>query len=113
MSDIAENQLFALIGEKKIEAIRLYLQTHNARYSNKLELSGSVTTKDEPCQRNRSNLSVKLSSYQHYVTMKRKKTNKVDRIFDQVINDQSARKKLVRERIEFFFPVYFHPLHAI
>lgn len=40
--------------------------------------------------------------------MKRKKTNKVDRIFDQVINDQSARKKLVRERIEFFFPVYFH-----
>jgi len=40
--------------------------------------------------------------------MKRKKTSKVDRIFDQVINDQSARKKLVRERIEFFFPVYFH-----
>ena len=40
--------------------------------------------------------------------MKRKKTNKVERIFDQVINDQSTRKKLVRERIEFFFPVYFH-----
>jgi hypothetical protein len=47
MSDIAENQLFALIGEKKIEAIRLFLQTHNARYSNKLELSGTVTTKDD------------------------------------------------------------------
>ncbi|MFA5696788.1 MAG: phBC6A51 family helix-turn-helix protein, partial [Bacilli bacterium] len=32
MSDIAENQLFSLIGEKKIEAIRLYLSTHNPRY---------------------------------------------------------------------------------
>src|SRR3989344_6312911 len=48
MSDIAENQLFSLIGDKKIEAIRLYLSTHNARYGNKLELSGKVSTKDEP-----------------------------------------------------------------
>lgn len=47
MTDIAENQLFSLIGEKKIEAIRLYLTTHNPRYGNKLELSGSVTAKDE------------------------------------------------------------------
>lgn len=48
MSDIAESQLFALIGERKIEAIRLYLAHNNPRYSNKIEISGSVTTKDEP-----------------------------------------------------------------
>lgn len=47
MLDIAENQLFSLIGEKKFEAIRLYLTTHNPRYGNKLELSGSLMTKDE------------------------------------------------------------------
>ena len=43
MSDVAETQLFSLIGEKKFEAIRLYLSTHNERYTNKLELKGSVT----------------------------------------------------------------------
>ena len=48
MSDVAENQLFSLIGEKDISAIRLYLSTHNARYNNKIELSGTVVTKDAP-----------------------------------------------------------------
>jgi|SRR3989338_5639955 len=42
MSDIAETQLFSLIGEKKIEAIRLYLSTHNSRYGNKIEIKGSM-----------------------------------------------------------------------
>lgn len=74
MSDVAENQLFALIGEKKIEAIRLYLQTHNARYSNKLELSGSVTTKDEPLTREQKRLireALRLSSIEHYGNKKK------------------------------------------
>jgi hypothetical protein len=69
MSDIAENQLFALIGDKKIEAIRLYLQSHNARYSNKLELSGSVITKDEPLSKEQKRLireALRLSTlHQH------------------------------------------------
>lgn len=56
MSDIAENQLFSLIGEKKIEAIRLYLTTHNSRYSNKLELSGSLQTKDEQLTKSQKKL---------------------------------------------------------
>jgi transposase len=42
MLDVAENQLFSLIGEKKFEAIRLYLSTHNSRYSNKLEIKGNI-----------------------------------------------------------------------
>lgn len=69
MSDIAENQLFSLIGDKKIEAIRLYLSTHNARYSNKLELSGSMTNKDEPLTKEQKKLireALKLSSLRHH-----------------------------------------------
>ncbi len=68
MSDIAENQLFSLIGEKKIEAIRLYLSTHNARYSNKLEVSGSIS-KDEPLTREQKQLireALKLSSLRNH-----------------------------------------------
>ena len=75
MSDIAENQLFALIGDKKIEAIRLYLQTHNPRYSNKLELSGSVTTKDEPLSKEQKQLireALKLSTLRHHEKKKAK-----------------------------------------
>ena len=65
MSDIAENQLFSLIGDKKIEAIRLYLSTHNPRYGNKLELSGVVSTKTEPLTKEQKKLireALRLSS---------------------------------------------------
>ena len=69
MSDIAENQLFSLIGERKFEAIRLYLSTHNSRYSNKLELSGAVSTKSEPLtkeQKKQIREALKLSSLKDY-----------------------------------------------
>lgn len=74
MSDIAENQLFSLIGEKEMPAIRLYLSTHNPRYSNKLEVSGSVS-KDEPLTKEQKKLireALKLSSLRDYVKEKRK-----------------------------------------
>ncbi len=78
MSDVAENQLFSLIGEKKIEAIRLFLSTHNARYSNKLELSGSVS-KDEPLTKEQKQLireALKLSSLRnHEKESKQRKTD--------------------------------------
>ena len=69
MSDIAETQLFSLIGDKEISAIRLYLSTHNPRYSNKLELSGTVMTKDEPLTKEQKKWireALKLSSLRHY-----------------------------------------------
>lgn len=75
MSDIAENQLFSLIGDKKIEAIRLYLSTHNARYGNKLELSGSVSSKDESLTKEQKKLireALKLSSLRNYGKKKEK-----------------------------------------
>jgi predicted DNA-binding protein (UPF0251 family) len=68
MSDVAESQLFSLIGDKKIEAIRLYLSTHNPRYNNKLELSGTVNTKDAPLTKEQKQLikrALQLSSLNH------------------------------------------------
>ena len=65
MSDIAENQLFSLISSRDMIAIRMYLSTHNSRYSNKLELSGSVSNKDEPLTKEQRKLireALKLSS---------------------------------------------------
>jgi predicted DNA-binding protein (UPF0251 family) len=69
MSDVAESQLFSLIGDKKIEAIRLYLSTHNPRYNNKIELSGTVTTKDAPLSKEQKQLikkALQLSSLRNY-----------------------------------------------
>ena len=69
MSDIAENQLFSLIGEKKIEAIRLFLAHNNPRYSNKLELSGTLATKDEALTAEQKTLirqALKLSSLRNH-----------------------------------------------
>ncbi len=42
MLDVAETQLFSLIGEKEMPAIRLYLSTHSPRYGNKLEIKGNI-----------------------------------------------------------------------
>jgi len=67
MCDVAENQLFSLIGEKKYEAIRFFLSTHNPRYSNKLEISGKVST-DEPLSKEQKKLireALRLSSINH------------------------------------------------
>ncbi len=73
MSDVAENQLFALISERKIEAIRLYLSTHNPRYSNKLELSGSIESKEKPLTKEEKKLiraALKLSSLRKHAKFK-------------------------------------------
>ena len=69
MSDVAENQLFSLIGEKEFKAIKLYLSTHNPRYSNKLEVSGTLTSQNEPLTKEQKKLireALKLSSLRHY-----------------------------------------------
>ena len=79
MSDVAENQLFSLIGDKKIEAIRLYLSTHNSRYGNKLELSGKVSTKDEPLTAEQKVLIKKALQLSSLHTYGKSKTNKTNR----------------------------------
>jgi len=69
MLDVAETQLFSLIGDKEMSAIRLYLSTHSPRYGNKLELSGTVSTKEEPLTTEQKKLirqALKLSSLRNY-----------------------------------------------
>jgi len=48
INGLAESQVISLIRQGKIEAVRFWLQHNSHRYANKLELSGTVTTKDEP-----------------------------------------------------------------
>lgn len=76
MSDVAENQLFSLIGDKKMEAIKLYLSTHNPRYSNKIELSGNISTKNESLTKEQKRLirqALKLSSLDNYKKNEKRK----------------------------------------
>jgi predicted phage terminase large subunit-like protein len=40
--------------------------------------------------------------------MVRKNKNKSEKLFDKVLSDKLARKALVRERLEYFFPIYFY-----
>ncbi len=40
--------------------------------------------------------------------MARKKKSKSEQLFDTVLSDKVMRKALVRQRLEYFFPIYFH-----
>src|SRR3989338_2211939 len=69
ISDIAESQLFSLEKDKKIEAIKSVLRHNNPRYADRLELSGTVSTKDEPLTATQKGLirqALKLSSLRNY-----------------------------------------------
>ncbi|TAN57227.1 hypothetical protein EPN15_04925 [Patescibacteria group bacterium] len=69
ISDVAESQIFSLIRDKKVEAIKFWLNHNNPRYANKLELSGTVSTKDEPLTTEQKALirqALKLSSLKNY-----------------------------------------------
>lgn len=43
VNDIAESQLFTLIKEKKLEAIRLWLRHHHPTYAEKIEIVGNIS----------------------------------------------------------------------
>lgn len=73
VSDIAEAQMFNLISQGKVEMIKYFLSHNNARYANRLELSGSVSTKDEPLTSEQKALireALKLSSIQYHEKIK-------------------------------------------
>jgi hypothetical protein len=63
MCDIAETQLFSLIGDKEFKAISMYLRTHSPRYNDTIEVKGltaePVLTKEEQKQ---IRAALKLSS---------------------------------------------------
>ena len=76
VSDIAETQMFSLISQGKSEMIKYFLSHNNARYRDKLELSGTVSTKDEPltaAQKALIRQALKLSSLRNHGQEKPKK----------------------------------------
>lgn len=76
MSDVAESQLFKLIAQEEYKAIALYLGTHNPRYAKKLELSGSVETREAPLsreQKKRIQEALRLSSIGRHADKRKKK----------------------------------------
>lgn len=79
ISDIAESQIFSLIRDKKIEAIKYWLSHNNPRYANKLELSGTVATKDEPLTAEQKIIIKKALRLSSLHTYGKSKTNKTDR----------------------------------
>ncbi|MDP3988072.1 MAG: hypothetical protein Q8P80_02915 [Candidatus Levybacteria bacterium] len=76
VSDIAETQMFNLISQGKPEMIKFFLAHNNARYRDKLELSGIVSTKDEPLTAEQKAIirqALKLSSLRNYDQHKKEK----------------------------------------
>jgi len=76
VSDVAETQMFSLISQGKSEMINYFLSHNNTRYRDKLELSGTVSTKDEPltaAQKALIRQALKLSSLRNHGQEKPKK----------------------------------------
>jgi glutamate/tyrosine decarboxylase-like PLP-dependent enzyme len=48
ITDLTESQLISLIKEKHFPAVQLWLRQHHPKYSTKVELSGKITTENEP-----------------------------------------------------------------
>lgn len=69
VSDIAETQMFSLISQGKSEMIKYYLSHNNARYKDKLEISGGLDVKEEPptaIQKKFIKQAFKLSRFKKY-----------------------------------------------
>lgn len=69
INDLAESQVISLIRQGELNAARLWLQHNSHRYANKLELKGTITTKDEPLTTEQKSLirqALQLSSLRHY-----------------------------------------------
>lgn len=48
MNEVVELQLFSLMKEKKFEPVRFWLTHRHPAYANKVEFSGTMTTKEGP-----------------------------------------------------------------
>ncbi|MDO8558361.1 MAG: hypothetical protein Q7S09_04215 [bacterium] len=65
ISDMSETQLIALIKDRNIPAISMWLRAHRAKYSTKVEISGSVKSINEsltPEQESAVQAALKLAS---------------------------------------------------
>jgi hypothetical protein len=76
VSDIAETQMFSQISQGEPSMIKYFLSHNNARYRDKLELSGKVDTKNDPLtkeQKSAIRQALKLSSLRKHEKKNQKK----------------------------------------
>ncbi len=69
VSDMSESQLLTLIKEKSFPALSFWLRHRNDNYKTKVEVSGSISTKEDPLTKEQKNLvrqALKLSSLKHH-----------------------------------------------
>ncbi len=65
VNDMSESQLLTLIKEKDYRSISFWLKHRNDNYKTKVEVSGSISTKDDPLTKDQKKLirgALKLSS---------------------------------------------------
>ena len=53
VSDMSESQLLTLIKEKSFPALSFWLRHRNDNYKTKVEVSGSISTKEDPLTKNK------------------------------------------------------------
>lgn len=73
---LAESQIISLVRQGKFEAARFVLQHHDPRYANKLELTGTIHTKDaplSPAEKAARTLAFKFSSLHEQENSKKEK----------------------------------------
>lgn len=75
VNDMSESQLLTLIKEKNYPAISFWLRHRNNNYKEKVEISGMISTKDDPLTKEQKRLvreALKLSSLRGYEKRKNK-----------------------------------------
>ncbi len=76
INGLAESQVISLIRQGKLEAARLWLQHNSPRYANKLELSGTVATKEAPMTKEEKALHLQALRYSSLGLYGKEKTKK-------------------------------------
>ena len=75
--DMSESQLVSMIMDKKFPAIQLWLKTHHPKYTNRLEISGELTAREEdelsPEQQEVVRQALKFAGYKSNVRRKQTK----------------------------------------
>ena len=69
VSDMSESQLLTLIKEKSFPALSFWLRHRNDNYKTKVEVSGSISTKEDPLTKEQKHLvrqALKLSSLKRH-----------------------------------------------
>lgn len=73
VNDMSESQLLTLIKEKDYRSISFWLKHRNDNYKNKVELSGTIHTKEEPLTKDQKKVireALRLSSLKSYAKKK-------------------------------------------